>query len=208
MLAGTRADAETNLLDLMAAASATARLFAEPTRLRFIFAVRDAVEPAALATEIAADPRLSDWRLAEAPTLPSGEGVVLRFDGPGGARVLLAKRRFADVLRLSKLVVGMAGTANEQAIGLGIPLVTVPSSGVQGESYVRMKMKYFGEAAVAAPRDPDGIARAVIDLLRDPARCARMAAAGRERMGEPGASAAIAGEIAAMLDASAGRRAA
>ena len=133
----------------------------------------------------------------------------MRLDHPAGMRVLVAKGRFADVLRLSRVVVGMAGTANEQAVGLGIPLVAVPSSGVQGERYVRMKMEYFGEAAVLAPRQPDAVAAAVAGLLSDPARRARMAAAGRERMGLPGGSDAIAAAILARLDAlAAGRSAA
>jgi uncharacterized protein (TIGR03492 family) len=132
----------------------------------------------------------------------------MRLEHPAGMQVLVAKGRFADVLRLSRVVVGMAGTANEQAIGLGIPLVAVPSSGVQGERYVRMKMAYFGEAAVRAPRDPDAIASAVAGLLEDPGRCARMAAAGRERMGLPGASDAIAAAILERFDALAAREAA
>ena len=133
----------------------------------------------------------------------------MRLEHPAGMQVLVAKGRFPDVLRLSRVVVGMAGTANEQAIGLGIPLVTVPSSGVQGERYVRMKMEYFGGAAVLAAREPDAIAGAVAGLLADPARCARMATAGRERMGLPGGSDAIAQAILHRFDeAAAGRSAA
>src|SRR5690606_13173982 len=127
-------------------------------------------------------------------------GVVMRLDHPAGMQALVTKGRFADVLRLSSLVVGMAGTANEQAIGLGIPLVAVPAAGIQGERYVRMKMEYFGGSALYAPRDPDAIAGALAQLLADPGRCARMAAAGRERMGEPGASDAIAAAILRHFD--------
>ncbi|OPZ01226.1 MAG: hypothetical protein BWZ10_03493 [candidate division BRC1 bacterium ADurb.BinA364] len=58
-----------------------------------------------------------------------------------------------------------------------------------------MKSKYFGEAAWAVERRPEAIAAAVAALLADPARRERMSRAGRERMGDPGASAAIAGEI-------------
>jgi uncharacterized protein (TIGR03492 family) len=203
LLAGTRADAETNMLDLIAAAGAAPRHIPDPARLRFVFAARPEFDPQAFA----ADRRLAGWRVAFAGAR-DGEGVVMRLEHPAGMRALVAKGRFADVLRLSRVVVGMAGTANEQAIGLGIPLVAVPSSGVQGERYVRMKMEYFGEAAVLAPREPDAIASAVAGLLADPARCARMAAAGRERMGQPGASDAIAAAILERFDALAAREAA
>lgn len=199
MLAGTRADAETNLLDLLAGAGSVHRHHPQPERIRFAFAARSELDQREVAAAIGADPRLSDWHVTE--LTDGADGVVLRLTGPAGMQTIIAKRRFAEILHMSDVVVGMAGTANEQAIGLGIPLVTVPSSGVQGDRYVKMKMKFFGDAAVAVPRQPDAIARAIVEILGDPARRERMAAAGRERMGEPGASLAIAREIIAALDA-------
>lgn len=198
MLAGTRADAEANLLDLLDAAGHVRFHHADPGRFRFVFAARGELDPQKLVRTIADDPRLGDWTVAELPA--TREGVVMRLAGAAGVEAVIAKGRFADVLRMSDIVVGMAGTANEQAIGLGIPLVTAPTSGVQGERYVKMKMEFFGEAAVAVPRDPDAIARAVAGILADPEKRARMAAAGRERMGEPGGSRAIAGAILETLD--------
>lgn len=204
MLAGTREDAETNLLDLMAGAG-QAWKHVEPQRaLSFVFAARSQLRPQEMAARIAADHRLQDWQLRE--LADADAGVVMRLAGLSGSEVVIAKRRFNDVLAMSSLVVGMAGTANEQAIGLGIPLITVPSSGVQGERYVRMKMEYFGDAAVAVPREPEAIGREIGALLADAARQAQMAAAGRERMGRPGASNAIAREVLRALDESNGRR--
>jgi uncharacterized protein (TIGR03492 family) len=194
MMAGTREDAEVNFIDLLPAAAAIAARHPEPSRLRIVFALRDAFDAAAMARRIATEQGL------EATAKGAGDGVVLRAGLPGGAEVLGAKGRFADVLRLSSVVVGMAGTANEQAVGLGIPLVAVPARGIQGRNFVDMKMQYFGESAIAADREPEAIARAVLDILADPARAARMGAAGRERMGGPGASRAIAADILEALD--------
>ena len=191
MLAGTRSDAETNFLDLLAAGQALAARHPDPARLRLVFAARDEFDAQTMSGTIAAE----DWAEISVETEP----VVLRLRAANGAEVLVAKGRFNDVLDMAKVVVGMAGTANEQAVGLGKPLVTAPSSGVQGPSFVRMKMQFFGESAVAVPRDPGVIAQATLDILADPARAARMGAVGRERMGPPGASRAIASEIAAML---------
>jgi hypothetical protein len=64
-----------------------------------------------------------------------------------------------------------------------------------------MKSAYFGDAALAVPREPEAISAAIAKLLDDPDQRARMAAAGRERMGEPGASQAIAEAVIAALDA-------
>lgn len=198
MLAGTRADAEANLLDLLAAAGRLQSHYAEAKRIHCVFAARSELDSREVLAMIETDPRLSNWQVTELSA--EKEGVVLRLSGPGSVEAVVAKGRFADVLHMSDVVVGMAGTANEQAIGLGIPLVTAPSSGVQGERYVKMKMEFFGESAVAVPRDPDAIGREVVAILGDPERRARMAAAGRERMGEPGASKAIAVEILKTLD--------
>jgi uncharacterized protein (TIGR03492 family) len=107
---------------------------------------------------------------------------------------------FADVVRGARVVVGLAGTANEQAIGLGKPLIVLTGRGAQGEAYTRMKMRFFGESAVLAPDDPDGFRRTLVDVLADAPRQQRMAAAGRERMGAPGASDAIADAVVELLD--------
>lgn len=198
MLAGTRSDAEINLLDLLAAAARLRHHHAEPARFRFVFAARSELDPRELATVMQGDGRHADWDFLTVEN--AAEGIVVRLRNSVGTEALVVKGRFSDVLRMSDVVVGMAGTANEQAIGLGIPLVTVPAAGIQGERYVRMKALYFGESAVNVPRDPDEIAKAVVGILGDPARRGRMAAGGRERMGEPGASRAIADEVLSALD--------
>ncbi|MEX0955358.1 MAG: lipid-A-disaccharide synthase-related protein [Rhizobiaceae bacterium] len=198
MLAGTRPDAEINLLDLLDAAGHAHHHFADAQNLRFVFAARQSLDPGAVAGMISDDRRFADWRVLE--VTDANAGIVLRLADSRGVEALVVKDRFADVLHLSSIVVGMAGTANEQAIGLGKPLITVPSAGVQGDQYVKMKSVYFGDAALAVPRDPNAISAAIARLLDDPEQRQRMAEAGRERMGDPGASQAIADTILAVLD--------
>ena len=200
MLAGTRADADGNMLDLIEAAGRAHAHFDRPERARFVFAARSGLDAAQIVAKIGADSRFGNWRVIAVTEGEGASGVVLRLGDPHGVEVIVAKDAFADVLHASSLVIGMAGTANEQAIGLGIPLITVPSAGVQGDNYVKMKSVYFGDAALNVPREADGIAAAAANLLADPERRELMAAAGRERMGEPGASRAIAQSVLAGLD--------
>jgi uncharacterized protein (TIGR03492 family) len=196
MLAGTRRDAEQNLLDLAAAITRVGEIAETPAAFRFVFAVGQALDPHVIRRRLETGARTREWSVTcEGVTT----GVVLRAVSSQGVEMLLVKSQFADVLRLATIVVGMAGTANEQAVGLGLPLINVPSAGIQGEAYVAMKMQYFGDAAIAVNRDPDKIASAINDLMSDPERRARMAQAGRARMGEPGASRAIAREVLARL---------
>ncbi|MVA96819.1 hypothetical protein GN330_06100 [Nitratireductor sp. CAU 1489] len=194
MLPGSRADATENLLDLLEAAASVAP-GVDP--LCFAFALHPDADLEATRRLIAEDPRAAAWR-PSADAAQGGSGPIF-YRGPAASSAMLATDAFADILHRATLAVGMAGTANEQAIGLGLPLITVPGSGSQGEKYVRMKIEYFGPAAVAAARRPEAIAGAVSRLLADPQARARMQAAGRERMGEPGASRAIAGHILAGL---------
>lgn len=183
LLPGSRADAAENLRLLLAAA---ARL----PGVRALVAAPPTLDPGAVRAEGWQDDRW-DAALGGAPYR------VLRH--ADGARALIVTDRFADCLHAATLAIGMAGTANEQAVGLGRPLVAVPGAGNQGAAFVAMKARYFGPAAVTAPRDPAAIAAAARALLADPARRVAMAAAGRERMGPPGAAAAIAADLRVLL---------
>ncbi|MBO8142149.1 MAG: hypothetical protein H0Z37_08235 [Firmicutes bacterium] len=115
----------------------------------------------------------------------------------GSARIRVVEGRFGDVIRSADIVVGLAGTANEQAAGLGKPVVAFVGPGVQfGPRFLRAQKRLLGEALAVAPAEPDGAAAEVAAILTDPGRRARMAAAGRKRMGPPGAAARIARAIA------------
>jgi uncharacterized protein (TIGR03492 family) len=202
LLPGSRAGAEDNALALLAAAAATAGVAPQAPRLLFLFAVAPGFDHGLLARALARDPRARGWR-CEPPERPDGaRGVALRLRDAGGVQAWVVAGRLADVLRRAALVVGLAGTANEQAVGLGKPLVTFPTGGVPGRAYVRMKAELLGEAALTLDGpEPARVAAAIGGLLADPARRARMAAAGHERMGDPGASDAIAAAITRALAA-------
>ena len=183
LLPGSRADAVGNARLLLEAA---ARL----PGIRALVAATPAMDPRAAVPEGWAP---HPW---DAP-LPGAPHLALRH--AGRARALIVSDRFADCLHAASLALGTAGTANEQAAGLGLPLVAVPGTGNQGAAFVAMKARYFGPAAVTAPRDPAAIAAIAEALLADPARRAAMGAAGRARMGPPGAAAAIAADIRGLL---------
>jgi len=117
--------------------------------------------------------------------LASREAVEIAFVRDGLAASLGA----ADV------VLGQAGTGNEQAAGLGKPVVAAaaPGESPQSVGWYRMRQqKLLGDALVVLSEDDDAFARDVLALLADRDRLAAMSAAGRERMGSPGASDAIA----------------
>ena len=52
-----------------------------------------------------------------------------RLTNKNGLEVICYSDSFADILNAANLVLGMAGTANEQAVGLGKPVITIPGNG-------------------------------------------------------------------------------
>lgn len=111
-------------------------------------------------------------------------------------RVELYRGRFADVVHASVVAVGMAGTANEQAVGLGCPVVSCCGTGPQS---TRARLRGQEQLLGGAARFVDGPAALVAEeinrLLQDVPERERRGELGRRCMGAPGASARIAAAI-------------
>ena len=120
---------------------------------------------------------------------------VMAIASRDGVEIGLVRSGLAASLGAADVVLGQAGTGNEQAAGLGKPVVAAaaPGESPQSVGWYRMRQqKLLGEALVVLQGDDDTFARDVLALLADRDRIAAMGAAGRERMGAPGASDAIA----------------
>jgi uncharacterized protein (TIGR03492 family) len=197
MLAGSRADAEINTVDLLGIAQRLAEHFGPARNLHFLFPAHPDLNFDRVRQLLGS--RNMAWHCVDKNS-GAETGAASTIDFQANAAVAhLVKDRFADCLLQAEIAIGMAGTANEQAIGLGVPLIVVPASGVQGDRYVRMKMKYFGDAAIAVKPDPQEVVKAVNRILGDPTLRSEMVRAGRARMGESGASASIARDILGLI---------
>lgn len=96
-----------------------------------------------------------------------------------------------------QLVIGQAGTANEAAAAAGVAVIAFERGGDKKTAWYRMRQHgLLGDALAVLPGAVEPGARGVLDLLHDDARRARMGAVGRERMGAPGGTRAIAKAIA------------
>lgn len=185
LLPGSRADAPANV---RAAARRLLRVAAlSSRRVQAFLAAAPAADVAAIYAALEAEGfPLQKWRsIAGVSAAGSRDGV----------EIVVVRRGLAAVLGASEVVFGQAGTGNEQAAGLGKPVIAAaaPGESPQAVGWYRMRQrKLLGEALVVLEEDDDAFARDVLALLADPPRIAKMSAAGRERMGQPGASAAIA----------------
>lgn len=117
-----------------------------------------------------------------------------------GIKVRAVKKKFGDILRRSAIIIGQAGTGNEQAVGMGRPVVTFDSSGKQSLGWYRRRQKgLLGDSISVVEREKSMIAREVYAILNDKGRYEAMRRIGYERMGPEGAAGKIARYIMAQL---------
>ncbi|AZR73945.1 hypothetical protein BBF96_11410 [Anoxybacter fermentans] len=114
-------------------------------------------------------------------------GVIAVLVSPKGTIVKLTKGFFGDVLEKSDIFIGLAGTANEQAVGMGKPLVTFPGNGPQfNKKFVKAQKKLLGDSISVVEPDPKKVATELLVILHDRERYEKMGRIGQERMGPRG----------------------
>jgi uncharacterized protein (TIGR03492 family) len=128
--------------------------------------------------------------------------------------VELVADRFWGVLHSSDLLLAMAGTAAEQAVGLGKPVLQLAGAGPQfTEGFAEAQRRLLGPAVSCAP-GPVGAATtlkataqmAVAQLARladpvaGPKWRAQMGRVALERLGEPGGTARMVEALMAKLE--------
>lgn len=118
-----------------------------------------------------------------------------------GVALLAVKGHFADVLRSSKAAMGMTGTGNEQAAGLGVPLILIEEGSSASGTRLRFYEKLLEGSVLPLRGTDERIASGIRELLRDGERLRRMSDAGKRTIGEPGAARRMAGEMLRILDA-------
>src|SRR5947199_2819755 len=178
ILPGSRADAYTTLQPLLHLCAAVA----SRVQANFLCALASSID----VDRAKADVEAAGWQAT---------GDLLKREGA----TVRVTRAFGDAVQAADVVVGLAGTANEQAAGLGKPVVTFPGPGTQAtRRFVELQQRLLGEALVAA-RDWKDAAGVVVRLLNDPAERASPGQAGRPPTGEAGAVAKIAHAILELL---------
>ena len=120
--------------------------------------------------------------------------------------VICYEDAFADILQHSSLVIGMAGTAIEQAVGLGKPVITIPGEGPSFTyRFAEAQTRLLGSSVqVIGKRMANSFilqeaARKVKEILADEEYLQSCINNGLERMGKPGASEKIANYLVKYL---------
>jgi uncharacterized protein (TIGR03492 family) len=115
------------------------------------------------------------------------EGILR--NGHAGREVYLYRGMFGNIINEARFVIGLAGTANEQAAGLGKPVINFYGAGFQGtRSFVNSQRRLLGETLIVLPPDPKLIASQMEILLEDDQLVQKLGRPGKERMGPKGGS--------------------
>ncbi|MGK7938919.1 MAG: lipid-A-disaccharide synthase-related protein [Crocosphaera sp.] len=110
---------------------------------------------------------------------------------------------FSDIITTCDLVLGMAGTAVEQAVGLGKPVIQLPGKGPQftyafAEAQMRLlgiSVTTIGKGYNDPPLFPE-VVQKIQSILKDNNYLKQCVDNGKERVGKPGGSIGIATAIA------------
>ena len=124
-------------------------------------------------------------------------------DGQGyrqGQNVLhIGQGAFVDYAQRADVAIATAGTATEQFVGLGKPVLTLPGNGPQfTHSFAQAQARHLGPS-VTLVEQPEQLGQTLASILNDPERRATIYKNGLHRMGPPGAGQRIAEILAKTL---------
>jgi uncharacterized protein (TIGR03492 family) len=129
------------------------------------------------------------WQSSPHPGLP----VPHQWLTFHSATLLLAQHSFNDCLALADMAIAMAGTATEQCVGLGKPVITLPGNGPQFTwAFAEAQSRLLGRS-IHFLDSPQAIAPKVVQLQQHDREQYHLN--GRQRMGTPGAAHRIATKL-------------
>lgn len=111
-----------------------------------------------------------------------------------GMKVYLSRGALGNLVEGSDVVLSQAGTATQQALGLGKPVITYNRADNRAKRMAD-EQALMGEARILCTPDPQVIADETAQLLRDQDERQRLGAIGQARLGGPGTMAAIVAQL-------------
>jgi uncharacterized protein (TIGR03492 family) len=148
-----------------------------------------------LVPELPAIAEANGWQYQNAKLIHGSESSTVVIHTSASA--------FADILGQAQLVIGMAGTAIEQAVGLGKPVITLPGEGPQFTyRFAEAQLRLLGPSIqlltepLDSPAFVQQLTQSVDRALNDAQYRHQCVLNGQERMGDSGGGMAIARWIA------------
>ncbi len=108
------------------------------------------------------------------------------------ATLILSQKAYETCLQLSHIGIAMAGTATEQFVGLGKPVISFPGKGPQfTQTFAQNQTRLLGCSVTLVDR-PQQVGTTLKQLINDPKQLQTIAKNGQKRLGQPGAAQRIA----------------
>ena len=109
-----------------------------------------------------------------------------------GSQMILTQHSYSYSLSVSNLAIAMAGTATEQFVGLGKPVITLPGEGPQFTyAFAEAQTRLLG-SSVFLVEQPEEVPAIVQEILNNPSLRQDIAINGQRRLGSAGAAKRIA----------------
>ncbi len=133
--------------------------------------------------------------------VPKTEEILIRdalqYELPRStAEIVISQTSFGDIINESRAVIGLSGTGNEQAAGLGKPVFAFWGKGPQmTEKFLVAQKRLLGLSLQIGPPDPERIAWSILDTLKDGFLLKKIEENGKIRMAGRGSIKLMAEEI-------------
>jgi len=190
ILPGSREEAYENLMTILDAALIIAKK-SSAARVDFLLSLASSLDSKRVGMML---PKSKGWTMKESTLEERKTGIIAYLVSRAGPVIkIIQDRFFGDVVNSSKVIIGTSGMANEQAVGLGKPVVTFPGRGAQTtRKFLQIQQRLLGGGVFIEENSGKAVANKVCWLLRRPEELNKVARIGKERMGQPGASGRIA----------------
>ncbi|MGF1512424.1 MAG: lipid-A-disaccharide synthase-related protein [Elainellaceae cyanobacterium] len=186
LLPGSRSpEAERNWQMLLAAADSVRQIWGSA---RFLAAISPNLDQA-----------IFDRQAVQQGWRPAGRAQSSGQTYTSGEAALDIDARFYDFLHQADAAIAMAGTATEQFVGLGKPVIALPGEGPQfTPAFAEAQTRLLGPSAqlVTAPAEAG---KALQRLWADVPRRQAIARSGQRRLGPPGAAERIAAHLLSVM---------
>ena len=144
----------------------------------------------AIAPSLAIEPLIA--ALQQYTWQASSDPIGQTFWQQGNNILRLTQTEFISTLERAHWAIALAGTATEQAVGLGKPVITIPGKGPQfTPAFAEAQTRLLGPSVLLCHR-PEAVVDIVRSLQQQPEWRQQIAENGRRRMGTPGAAERIA----------------